>query len=155
MLQRKCPKCESGIMSDMCTFQGWGKEGMYACNSCGHSKSIYEGNTIGPYIFFILFEVIIFFLEDNVSFIEYSIYGTILLILIYSLYKSQMRDSMINSNYPILGELKEEFIPNQNQIEALDNFKKEATSKGIMIKRTIAAFVAVLPSWLWFVKFKD
>jgi len=56
MIQRRCPKCKTGIMSDMYTSQGWGKEGMYACDSCTHSKSIYEGTTIGPYIFFILFE---------------------------------------------------------------------------------------------------
>ena len=52
MIQRRCPKCEKGIMSDLYTFQGWGRDGTYICDTCGHLKNIYEGPTIGPYIFF-------------------------------------------------------------------------------------------------------
>jgi len=181
MLQRKCPKCESGVMSDLYTARGWGKEGFYACDSCEHSKNIYEGRTIGPYIFFILFEAVIFYLEDRVSLFEYVVYGVVLLFLIYRIYLAQMRDSMIDRDYPIIGEYEEEFEPNQNQINALDRFKKEALKQSTIIKRSIAVFIAiaysvmlfneenalalsdyllyigliiVLPVWLWFVKFK-
>jgi len=180
MTQRRCPKCKTGVMSDMYTSQGWGKEGMYACDSCTHSKSIYEGTTIGPYIFFILFEAIIFFLEDRVSMLEYGVYGIILAFLIYRIYKAQMRDSMIDSEYTIIGEFDGEFKPNQNQIDALDRFKKVAIKIGKRVKLAIAlliiisyttmfyfeenldyldyigyVFIAlVLPAWLILTKFK-
>lgn len=182
MTQRKCPKCKTGVMSDMYTSQGWGKEGMYACDSCTHSKSIYEGTTIGPYIFFILFEVVIFFLEDRVSPLEYVVYGVILVFLIYRIYKAQMRDSMIDTEYTIIGEFEGEFEANQNQLDALVSFKELSTKRGTLVKRGIAIFIAVaysvmlfneenslalsdylfygglivvLPVWLWFTKFKD
>jgi len=38
-------------MSDLYTFQGWGRDGTYICDTCGHLKNIYEGPTIGPYFF--------------------------------------------------------------------------------------------------------
>lgn len=181
MTQRQCPKCKDGIMSDMYTSQGWGKEGMYACDSCGHSKSIYEGTTIGPYIFFILFEAIVFFLEDRVSPFEYVVYGIILIFLVYRIYKAQMRDDMIDVNYPIIGEFEGDFKPNQIQLDALQRFKEVAIKRGTLIKRGIAIFISisytimlfneesglalsdylfygglivVLPVWLWFIKFK-
>jgi prepilin signal peptidase PulO-like enzyme (type II secretory pathway) len=165
----------------MYTSQGWGKEGMYACDSCTHSKSIYEGTTIGPYIFFIFFEAVIFFLEDRVSMLEYGVYGIILAFLIYRIYKAQMRDSMIDSDYAVIGEFEGEFIANQNQIDALALFKKVSIKRGNLVKRGIAIVIAisysvmlfneennldlmdylfyggliiVLPVWLWFVKFK-
>ena len=181
MTQRKCPKCD-GVMSDLYTFQGWGKEGMYACASCGHSKSIYEGTTIGPYIFFLLFEAVIFFLEDMVSSFECVVYGGIFVFLVYRIYKAQMRDNMIGVNYPVIGEFDGDFKPNRFQLDALDAFKKVAIKKGTIIKRAIAILLVIaygimlysedlsnfglaeyfvyglvlvaLPVWLWFVKFK-
>lgn len=143
MLQRKCPQCKTGIMSDLYTFQGWGKEGMYACDSCGHSKSIYEGTTIGPYIFFVLFEVIIFFLEDRVSPFEYGVYGTIFVFLVYRIYKAQMRDNMIGVNYPVIGEFEDDFSPNKIQLDALAKFHHTAIKIGKRVKLAIALFITI------------
>jgi len=76
-----------------------------------------------------------------------------------------MRDDMINTEYAIIGEFEGEFKPNQNQIDALDRFKKIAIKIGRRVKLAIAIFVTidyigyaviaiVLPIWLIVTKFK-
>jgi hypothetical protein len=143
MLQRKCPKCETGIMSDLYTAQGWGKEGFYVCDSCEHCKNIYEGKTIGPYIFFIIFEVVIFFLENRVSLFEYSVYGTVLLFLIYRIYRAQMYDTMIENDYAVIGEFKGEFEANEIQKKSLKKYMTETLKTARKIKIAIALSITV------------
>ncbi len=167
-------------MSDLYTFQGWGKDGTYICDTCGHQKNIYEGPTIGPYIFFIIFEIAIFSIERWVSPLEYTIYGAFLALFIYRIYRAQMRDSYISNNYPILGDAPEDFTPNSIQEDILRTEMKQREKSGVIIKYTIAIFlvvsysimlytessqlyiwdyiiyaitIIVLPLWLVFVKF--
>jgi hypothetical protein len=180
MLQRKCPECESGIMSDLHTFQGWGRDGSYVCDSCGHLKNIYEGPTVGPYIFFLLFEIVLFTLSDNISLFEYTMYGVVLLFLVYKIYVALMRDSSIKTNYPLLGENEDDFKPNSMQKSVINDELQKVEKSYKFIKVGIALFlivaysimlytesnlevsdyvlytflIVVLPLWLIFTKFE-
>lgn len=150
MLQRKCPKCDKGVMSDLYTSRGWGVDGAYVCDSCGHLKNIYEGTTIAPYIFFILFEVIIFFLEDRVSFFEYVVYGIIFIFLVYRVYKAQMRDSMIENEYPLIEDYKGEFQPTKIQEESLEIYMKKTLNNARIIKAIIAIIIFISYSIMFY-----
>lgn len=150
MLQRKCPKCKTGIMSDLYTARGWGKEGFYVCDSCEHSKNIYEGKTIGPYIFFIVFEVVIFFLDNNVSLFAYGVYSTILLFLLYRIYKAQMHDSMIDRDYTLIGEFEDEFEPNEIQKKSLEKYMTNTLKTARKIKIAIALTITVSYSIMFY-----
>jgi len=143
MLQRKCPKCEKGIMSDLYTFQGWGRDGTYICDSCGHLKNIYEGATIAPYIFFIIFEIAIFYMQRWVSPVEYGIYGAFLALFIYRIYRAQMHDSYISSHYPILGDTADDFTPNAIQESVLDIEMLSREKYGRIVKYSIAMLLVV------------
>jgi len=180
MLQRKCPKCKKGIMSDLYTFQGWGKDGTYICDTCGHLKNIYEGPTIGPYISFIIFEIAIFSMERWVSPLEYTLYGAFLILFIYQIYRAQMHDSYISNNYSLLGNAPDNFTPNTIQEDILRTEMNQREKRGVLIKYSIAIFlifsysimlytetspldiwdyigyatiIILLPLWLIFVKF--
>lgn len=180
MTQRRCPKCESGVMSDMYTVRGWGKEGFYACDSCSHAINIYEGTTQGPYIFFILFEVLIFTLSNNISLGEYIIYIIVFVLLVYRLYKARMRDVTIASDYEVLESLEDTFEANAIQKESLETYMNKSLKVARRIKIAIALFVTlsysimfyfeenlsyvdyityiviaiILPAWLVLTKFK-
>jgi len=143
MLQRKCPKCKKGIMSDLYTFQGWGRDGTYICDTCGHLKNIYEGPTIGPYIFFIIFEIAIFSMESWISLLEYTIYGAFLALFIYRIYRAQMRDSYISHSYPILGNAPDNFIPNSIQEDKLHIEMNQREKSATVIKYSIATFLVL------------
>lgn len=130
-------------MSEVSSFRGWGKESFYVCDNCGHSKSIYEGTTFAPYLFFILFEIVIFILSDSVSLIGYLFYGILLIFLCYMAYKAYMYDKKIANNYAIQCEFKGEFAPNDIQKEALIAYKNKAFSSGKNIKKAIALFIFV------------
>jgi hypothetical protein len=179
MIQRICPEC-GGVMSDMYSARGWGKDGFYVCSSCGHSKNIYEGTTMYPYIFLILFEVVIFFLSDSLSVVEYVIYGVVFLFLFYRMYKARMRDIRIENSYSIIGDFKGDFEPNEIQKKALKEYMEVTLKSAKWVKIAIALLVFVsysvmfyfeesldyidyigyiiiaiiLPIWLIFTKFK-
>ena len=180
MIQRRCPKCEEGIMSDMYTSKGWGQEGFYVCDKCEYTKNIYEGVTMAPYIFFILFEMLIFGLSSNISLIEYIVYETIFVFLLFMMYRARIHDIQITNDYPIISDFKGEFEPNEIQKNALKNYIKKTLKRGKLIKITIACFIffsysimfyfeenldfidyigytviaVVLPIWLILTKFK-
>ena len=143
MRQRRCPKCENGVMSDMYTVRGWGKEGFYVCDSCGHTKNIYEGVTMVPYIFFILFEMVIFYLSEVTSLLEYMIYGAIFMFLVYCMYQARMHDIKIASDYAIISEFEGEFEPNEIQKNFLSTYIKTASKTGKLMKITIAFFIFI------------
>ncbi|NOR57255.1 MAG: hypothetical protein GQ474_01905 [Sulfurimonas sp.] len=150
MLQIKCPECESGIMSDLHTFQGWGKDGTYVCDSCGHLKNIYEGPTVGPYIFFILFEVFLFVISTHISFYEYIVYGVILLFLIYRVYAAIMGDRRIKTEYPILGNAEDDFEPNSMQKSVINDELKKVKKSYKFIKVGIAFFIVISYSIMFY-----
>jgi hypothetical protein len=150
MTQRRCPKCENGVMSDMYTARGWGKEGFYACDSCAHTKNIYEGRTMGPYIIFIFFEMVLFFLSSSVSLVEYTIYGAVFIFLIYRMYKARMRDVAIDNDYSIIGEFEGEFKPTEIQKKSLATYMKRVLKIGRLVKLTIALLVFVSYSIMFY-----
>jgi len=130
-------------MSDLYTFRGWGKDGTYICDSCGYLSTIYEGTTIGPYIFFIIFEIAIFSMESRVSTLEYVVYGAFLILFIYRIYKASMHDSYISSHYPILGDAPDDFSPNSIQERVLSVEMQQREKSSNIIKYSIAAFISI------------
>jgi hypothetical protein len=93
MYIRKCPICENGKMKAAHMRRGWGKEYEYVCDSCGHSKWIYEGHpgtgesyensSSGFWLMMIIVEVIVFMNHDNITILGYGLYLAVLLALLY------------------------------------------------------------------------
>ena len=156
---RKCPKCEDGIMSDMYTSRGWGKEGFYVCDKCENVKNIYEGVTMAPYIFFTLFEMVIFALSSNISSIGYIVYGGIFTFLLFMIYRGRMHDVQIANDYPVIGEFEGDYEPNEIQKYALKNYINKTLNGAKLIKIVIACFIFISYSVMFYFEenldFKD
>lgn len=142
MTQRKCPQCD-GVMTDLYTFRGWGREGFYVCDTCGHTQSIYEENTTIPYLLFILFEGFLFWMDSRVSPFEYTLYSIVFLFLVYGLYHTIQASRNLDMNYPVIGEAIDTFQPNEIQTEALKHYIEVSTHQGTWIKRFFALFLVV------------
>jgi len=142
MIQRKCPQCD-GMMTDLHTFRGWGREGFYVCDTCDHTQNIYEENTTIPYVLFILFEGFLFWMDTRISPFEYSLYGIVFLFLIYGIYHTIQESRLLAINYPIIGEAIDSFQPNEIQTKALKHYIEVSTHQGKWIKRFFALFLIV------------
>jgi len=119
MYIRKCPKCSNGKMKQIKMARGWGKEYLYQCQNCGHEKWIYEGNSSvgesyessskGFWLLLLVIESIVFFTDEFISPLYYSLYIFILLVLLYKIFfNKNLKDVSTNKiSYEIIDEIDE------------------------------------------------